>query len=73
MSLEPSKLALPFMANLELGRQSLFVWSDPFRPTMEEEMRAWAQRWWRRTKAVPTDWLFSDMNCWWYSALFTYI
>ena len=43
-SLGPSKLPLPFIPNLELGHQSRFLWFDPFRPTMEEEMRAWAHR-----------------------------
>ena len=73
-SLEPSKLALPFMANLELGRQSLFVWSDPFRPTMAEEMRAWAHRLVAPYKGSPYRiGYFSDNEIgWWYSALFTY-
>jgi hypothetical protein len=38
-SLLPSQLPLPFIANLELGRQSLFVWSDPFRPKLGQDMR----------------------------------
>ena len=73
-SLEPSQLALPFMANLELGRQSRFVWFDPFRPTMEEEMRAWAQRLVAPYKGSPYRiGYFSDNEIgWWYSALFTY-
>jgi hypothetical protein len=73
-SLEPAQLALPFMANLELGRQSRFVWFDPFRPTMEEEMRAWAQRLVTPYKGSPYRiGYFSDNEIgWWYSALFTY-
>src|SRR2546425_395896 len=73
-SLGPSQLALPFIANLELGRQSRFVWFDPFRPTMEEEMRAWAQRLVAPYKGNPYRiGYFSDNEIgWWYSALFTY-
>jgi hypothetical protein len=73
-SLEPAQLALPFMANLELGRQSRFVWFDPFRPTMDEEMRAWAHRLVAPYKGSPYRiGYFSDNEIgWWYSALFTY-
>jgi hypothetical protein len=73
-SLKPSQLPLPFIANLELGRQSLFVWSDPFRPTMEEEMRTWAHRLVAPYKGSPYRiGYFSDNEIgWWYSAMFTY-
>src|SRR5207249_462142 len=73
-SLEASQLPLPFIANLELGRQSRFVWFDPFRPTMEEDMRAWAQRLVAPYKGNPYRiGYFSDNEIgWWYSALFTY-
>ena len=73
-SLPPSQLPLPFIANLELGRQSLFVWADPFRPTMEEEMRAWAHRLVAPYKGSPYRiGYFSDNEIgWWYSAMFTY-
>jgi hypothetical protein len=73
-SLGPSQLALPFMANLELGRQSRFVWFDPFRPSMEEEMRAWAHRLVAPYKGNPYRiGYFSDNEIgWWYSAMFTY-
>ena len=73
-SLPPSQLPLPFIANLELGRQSRFVWSDPFRPTMEEDMRAWAHRLVAPYKGNPYRiGYFSDNEIgWWYSALFTY-
>ena len=43
-SLEPSQLPMPFIPDLEIGRQSRFHWFDPFRPTMAEEMRTWAHR-----------------------------
>ena len=73
-SLGPAQFALPFIVNLELGRQSRFVWSDPFRPTMEEEMRAWAQRLVAPYKGNPYRiGYFSDNEIgWWYSAMFTY-
>ena len=73
-SLAPSQLPLPFIANLELGRQSRFVWFDPFRPTMEEEMRAWAHRLVAPYKGSPYRiGYFSDNEIgWWYSALLTY-
>ena len=43
-SVEPSKLPLPFIPDLELGREAEFHWFDPFHPAMEEKMRTWAHR-----------------------------
>lgn len=73
-SLGPSQLPMPFIANLELGRQSRFVWHDPFRPTMEAEMRTWAQQLVAPYKGNPYRiGYFSDNEIgWWYSALFVY-
>lgn len=73
-SLEPSKIALPFLPNLELGRTSRFHWFDPFRPTMEEDMRATAHRLVAPYKGNPYRiGYFADNEIgWWYSALFTY-
>jgi hypothetical protein len=73
-SLKPSQLPLPFIANLELGRQAHFVWFDPFRPSMEEEMRDWAHRLVTPYKGSPYHiGYFSDNEIgWWYSALLTY-
>jgi hypothetical protein len=65
---------MPFIANLELGRQSRFLWFDPFRPTMAAEMRDWAQRLVAPYKGNPYRiGYFSDNEIgWWYSALFVY-
>jgi hypothetical protein len=73
-SLGPSKLVLPFIPNLELGRTSRFHWFDPFRPTMEEDMRATARRLVAPYKGNPYRiGYFADNEIgWWYSALFIY-
>lgn len=73
-SLEPSQLPMPFIPDLELGRQSRFLWSDLFRPTMAEEMRAWAHRLVAPYKGNPYRiGYFPDNEIgWWYSALLTY-
>lgn len=41
-SLDSSRLALPFIPNLELGRQARFHWTDPFSPEAEARLRATA-------------------------------
>lgn len=73
-SLGPEHLAMPFVANLELGRQSHFLWFDPFRPSMEEDMRIWAQRLVAPYKGNPYRiGYFPDNEIgWWYSAMLTY-
>lgn len=73
-SLEPPGLPLPFIPNLELGRHSRFVWFDPFRPTIGEEMRAWAHQLITPYKGHPARiGYFTDNEIgWWYSALFVY-
>lgn len=73
-SLGPSTLPLPFIPDLELGRESRFHWFDPFRPTMAEDMRAAAHRLVAPYKGSPYRiGYFSDNEIgWWHSALFTY-
>lgn len=73
-SLEPSKLALPFIPNLELGRTLRFLWNDPFRPTMAEEMRTKARQLVAPYKGNPYRiGYFPDNEIgWWYPAFFTY-
>ena len=73
-SLEPTKFALPFIPSLELGRTLRFLWADPFRPTMEEEMRAMAHRLVAPYKGNPYRiGYFPDNEIgWWYPAFFTY-
>jgi hypothetical protein len=73
-SVEPAKLLLPFMPDLELGRMSEFHWFDPLHPAMEEEMRTWAHRLVAPYKGNPYRiGYFSDNEIgWWYGAMFTY-
>ena len=71
-SVEPSKLPLPFIPDLELGREAEFHWFDPFHPAMEEKMRTWAHRLVSPYKGNPYRiGYFSDNEVgWWYGALF---
>jgi hypothetical protein len=71
---EPSTLELPFIPDLELGRESQFHWLDPFHPDMAEEMRLWAHRLVMPYKGNPYRiGYFSDNEVgWWYGALFTF-
>ena len=73
-SLEPSQLALPFIPNLELGRTLRFLWNDPFRPTMAEEMRTMARQLVAPYKGNPYRiGYFPDNEIgWWYPAFFIY-
>ena len=73
-SVEPSTLELPFIPDLELGRESQFHWIDPFHPDMAEEMRLWAHRLVMHYKGNPYRiGYFSDNEVgWWYGALFTF-
>jgi hypothetical protein len=73
-SLPPATLGLPVIPDLELGREAEFHWFDPFRPSMEAEMRAWAHRLVAPYKGNPYRiGYFSDNEVgWWNSALFTY-
>lgn len=67
-------LKLPTIPDLELGRESQFHWLDPFRPSMEEEMRTWAHRLVAPYKGTPYRiGYFSDNEIgWWYGALMIY-
>jgi hypothetical protein len=71
-SVEPSKFPLPFIPDLELGREAQFHWFDPFHPAMEEEMRTWAHRLVAPYKGNPYRiGYFTDNEVgWWYGALF---
>ncbi|MGE3537728.1 MAG: hypothetical protein AB7N91_09865 [Candidatus Tectimicrobiota bacterium] len=73
-SVASSYLPMPFIPDLEIGRQSHFLWFDPFRPSMAAEMRAWAQRLVAPYKGNPYRiGYFPDNEIgWWYSALLTY-
>jgi hypothetical protein len=73
-SLHPDMLGLPVIPDLELGREASFHWFDPFHPSMEEELRAWAHRLVAPYKGNPHRiGYFSDNEVgWWYGALFTY-
>ena len=73
-SLPPDILALPIIPNLELGREAMFHWADPFRPSMAQEMRHMANQLVAPYKGNPYRiGYFSDNEVgWWYSALFTY-
>jgi hypothetical protein len=73
-SLPPHMIALPSIPNLELGRESMFHWFDPFRPSMEQEMRDMAHQLVAPYKNSPYRiGYFSDNEVgWWYGALFTF-
>ena len=73
-SVEPASIPLPFIPDLELGRESQFHWLDPFQPAMEADMRAWARRLVAPYKGSPYRiGYFSDNEIgWWYGALFMY-
>ncbi|HEY5869442.1 MAG TPA: hypothetical protein VI542_28420 [Candidatus Tectomicrobia bacterium] len=73
-SLGPSRLALPVIPSLELGRTLRFLWADPFRPTMEEEMRTLARQLVAPYKGNPYRiGYFPDNEIgWWYPAFFIY-
>lgn len=70
----PARLMLPFVPDLELGRESQFHWLDPFHPAMQEDMRAWAHRLVAPYQGSPYRiGYFSDNEIgWWYGALFTF-
>lgn len=67
-------LQLPTIPDLEIGRESRFHWFDPFRPSMEEEMRTWAQDLVAPYKGKPYRiGYFSDNEIgWWYGAMLIY-
>jgi len=73
-SLHPTMLGLPVIPDLELGRMARFHWFDPFHPSTEEEMRAWAHQLVAPYKGSPYRiGYFSDNEVgWWHGALFTY-
>jgi hypothetical protein len=73
-SLPPHVLALPSIPNLELGREAMFHWFDPFRPSMEQEMRHTAHQLVAPYRNSPYRiGYFSDNEVgWWYGALFTF-
>lgn len=73
-SLPPNMIALPSIPNLELGRQAAFHWFDPFRPSMDREMRDMAHQLVAPYKGSPYRiGYFSDNEVgWWYGALFTF-
>src|SRR5262245_22180471 len=73
-SLDSDFLQLPFIPNLELGRNARFHWVDPFAPATEERMRATA------VKLVAPYWgnpyrigYFTDNEVgWWNGTLYTF-
>ncbi len=73
-SLDSDVLGLPFLPNLELGRQAKFHWFDPFAPAAEDRMRAAA------VALVAPSWgnpyrigYFTDNEVgWWNGPLFTF-
>lgn len=73
-SIEDPKLALPFIRSLELARTLLFLWREPFRPTMEEEMHTLVRTLIAPYKGNPYRiGYFPDNEIgWWYPAFFTY-
>jgi hypothetical protein len=73
-SVDPTHLPLPFIPDLELGRESQFHWLDPFHPAMAERMRVQAHRLVAPYKGNPYRiGYFSDNEIgWWYGALFTF-
>lgn len=73
-SIEEAKLALPFIPSLELARTLLFLWNEPFRPSMEEEMRQLVRRLIAPYKGNPYRiGYFPDNEIgWWYPAFFLY-
>jgi hypothetical protein len=73
-SSHPDMLGLPSIPDLELGREASYHWFDPFQPSMEEELRAWARRLVAPYKGNPYRiGYFSDNEVgWWNGALFTW-
>ncbi|MGE3539212.1 MAG: hypothetical protein AB7N91_17495 [Candidatus Tectimicrobiota bacterium] len=73
-SLDVTHLPAPFIPELALGRLTRFHWYDPFRPSMEAEMRQWAQQLVAPYKGNPYRiGYFPDNEIgWWYHALFLY-
>lgn len=73
-SQESVPLSMPFIPELALGRLTRFHWDDPFRPSMADEMRQWAQQLVAPYKGNPYRiGYFPDNEIgWWYHALFLY-
>jgi hypothetical protein len=73
-SLDPKQLKLPVIPDLELGRQSHYLWYDPFDPSTEEALRSWAHKLVAPFKGSPYRiGYFSDNEVgWWHGATVTY-
>ncbi|HVJ53813.1 MAG TPA: hypothetical protein VM689_15195 [Aliidongia sp.] len=73
-SLPPARLAMPEIANLELGRLAKFHWFDPFDPATEREMDVKAAALVGPYKGSPYRiGYFSDNEVgWWGGALFVF-
>jgi hypothetical protein len=73
-SLPPDLLRLPFIPDLELGRNSRFHWFDPFDPAMEERVLEAARRLVAPYRGSPYRiGYFSDNEVgWWNGALFSF-
>ncbi len=73
-SAPPSKLAMPTIVNLELGRRARFHWFDPFDPAVEDRMMALAREFVAPYKGSPYRiGYFSDNEVgWWAGALFSF-
>jgi hypothetical protein len=73
-SLPAEKLDLPFIPNLELGRNSRFHWFDPFAPETETRMRAMAEKSVRpyRGDARRIGYFVDNEVGWWRGALFSF-
>jgi hypothetical protein len=73
-SLPPDQLAMPEIADLELGRLARFHWFDPFDPATEQAMMTKAEELVRPYKSNPNRiGYFSDNEVgWWGGALFTF-
>src|SRR5262245_29716599 len=71
-SAAPEVLRLPFTPDLQLGRLTAFVWTDPFAPEAEAAMAAAARAAARRYRGSPYRiGYFSDNEIgWWNGALF---
>ena len=73
-SFHPDMLGLPIMPDLELGREASYHWFDPFHPSREEELHAWARRLVAPYKGNPHRiGYFTDNEVgWWHGAIWNY-
>src|SRR5262249_39879499 len=73
-SLGSEDLGLPFIPNLELGRNARFHWVDPFSPEAEQRMRATARKLVAAYRGNPYRiGYFTDNEVgWWNATLYTF-